>query len=404
MIQANKNFALLEKNYLFSEIAQRVAALDSAGDPVIKLGIGDVVLPLPSTITEAMHEATRELGTPEGFRGYGPDQGYGFLREAIAETDYRQRGVDISPEEIFVSDGAKCDSSNIQELFSPSTSVAIPDPVYPVYYDSNVIAGRRENIHFLPGTAENGFVPPPPGSDTPASDVIYLCYPNNPTGVVASPEQLAAWVEYAHRNRSLIVFDGAYERFITTPGIPNSIYEIDGAREVAVELRSFSKNAGFTGVRCAYTVVPRECRLFDEAGAKTPALPLWQRRSSTKSNGVSYVIQRAAEAALSPAGARQCTDLVRYYMENAALIRSALDAAGGYRYFGGVDSPYIWVECGAGIGSWDLFDKMLKEARVVLTPGAGFGACGEGYIRISSFNTREAVTEACARIVPVLRG
>ena len=404
MIQANKNFALLEKNYLFSEIAQRVAALDSAGDPVIKLGIGDVVLPLPSTITEAMHEATRELGTPEGFRGYGPDQGYGFLREAIAETDYRQRGVDISPEEIFVSDGAKCDSSNIQELFSPSTSVAIPDPVYPVYYDSNVIAGRRENIHFLPGTAENGFVPPPPGSDTPASDVVYLCYPNNPTGVVASPEQLAAWVEYAHRNRSLIVFDGAYERFITTPGIPNSIYEIDGAREVAVELRSFSKNAGFTGVRCAYTVVPRECRLFDEAGAKTPALPLWQRRSSTKSNGVSYVIQRAAEAALSPAGARQCTDLVRYYMENAALIRSALDAAGGYRYFGGVDSPYIWVECGEGIGSWDLFDKMLKEARVVLTPGAGFGACGEGYIRISSFNTRKAVTEACARIVPVLRG
>ena len=400
MIRINENFGHLQKNYLFSEIAKRVAQFSAThgGEGVIKLGIGDVVLPLAPSIVEAWRQAVDEMGSTRGFRGYGPEQGYAFLREAIAEHDYRQRDVDLSSDEIFISDGAKCDSANIQQLVDSVARVAIPNPVYPVYFDSNVLAGRAAHISFLTGTRDNHFVPSPAGE----YDLIYLCYPNNPTGMAATRSELQAWVEYAHAHKALIIFDGAYERFISSADIPHSIYEIPRAREVAIEVRSFSKSAGFTGVRCAYTVVPQECRGFDAHGEAVLLHALWLRRCGSAFNGVSYPVQRAAQATFSAVGSKQCAEQAQSYMRNAAHIRASLDTA-GYRYFGGCDAPYIWVECGAHISSWQLFDRLLHEARVVVTPGAGFGSAGEGYIRISAFNTTDAVREACARIIPVLR-
>lgn len=408
MILANENFGKLQASYLFSEIAKRVAAYQQANPEakVIRLGIGDVTLPLAPACLEAMHKAVDELGHEATFRGYGPEQGYAFLREAIAENDYRARGCDIAPGEIFVSDGSKCDCANIQELFAQELRIAIPDPVYPVYVDTNVMAGRTgpategryEGLHYLEGTAANGFVPAP--LEAPV-DLIYLCFPNNPTGAVATREQLKAWVDYAKANKALILFDAAYEAFIRDPEIPHSIYEIEGAKEVAIEFRSFSKKAGFTGVRCAFTVVPENLVAYAKDGSEIRLHALWNRRHTTKFNGVSYPVQRAAEAVYSPDGVLQTTEQVDYYLGNAKLIRKGVEAL-GYTCVGGDNSPYVWVDVKGD--SWAFFDRLLREAQVVTTPGAGFGRCGEGYVRISAFNSRAKVEEAMARIAKALHG
>lgn len=407
MILANENFGKLQASYLFSEIAKRVAAYQQANPEanIIRLGIGDVTLPLAPACLEAMHKAVDELGHEATFRGYGPEQGYAFLREAIAEHDYRARGCDVAPSEIFVSDGSKCDCANIQELFAQELRIAIPDPVYPVYVDTNVMAGRTgaaangryEGLHYLESTDANGFVPAPP---TEAVDLIYLCFPNNPTGAVATREQLKAWVDYAKANKALILFDAAYEAFIRDPAIPHSIYEIEGARDVAIEFRSFSKKAGFTGVRCAFTVVPENLVAYAKDGSEIRLHALWNRRHTTKFNGVSYPVQRAAEAVYSPDGELQTTEQVDYYLGNAKLIRKGIEAL-GYTCVGGDNSPYVWVNVQGD--SWAFFDKLLHEAQVVTTPGAGFGKCGEGYVRISAFNSRVKVEEAMARIASALR-
>lgn len=407
MILANENFGKLQASYLFSEIAKRVAAYQQANPEanIIRLGIGDVTLPLAPACLEAMHKAVDELGHEATFRGYGPEQGYAFLREAIAEHDYRARGCDVAPSEIFVSDGSKCDCANIQELFAQELRIAIPDPVYPVYVDTNVMAGRTgaaangryEGLHYLESTDANGFVPAPP---TEAVDLIYLCFPNNPTGAVATREQLKAWVDYAKANKALILFDAAYEAFIRDPAIPHSIYEIEGARDVAIEFRSFSKKAGFTGVRCAFTVVPENLVAYAKDGSEIRLHALWNRRHTTKFNGVSYPVQRAAEAVYSPDGELQTTEQVDYYLGNAKLIRKGIEAL-GYACVGGDNSPYVWVNVQGD--SWAFFDKLLHEAQVVTTPGAGFGKCGEGYVRISAFNSRAKVEEAMARIASALR-
>lgn len=407
MILANENFGKLQASYLFSEIAKRVAAYQQANPEanIIRLGIGDVTLPLAPACLEAMHKAVDELGHEATFRGYGPEQGYAFLREAIAEHDYRARGCDVAPTEIFVSDGSKCDCANIQELFAQELRIAIPDPVYPVYVDTNVMAGRTgaaangryEGLHYLESTDANGFVPAPP---TEAVDLIYLCFPNNPTGAVATREQLKAWVDYAKANKALILFDAAYEAFIRDPAIPHSIYEIEGARDVAIEFRSFSKKAGFTGVRCAFTVVPENLVAYAKDGSAIRLHALWNRRHTTKFNGVSYPVQRAAEAVYSPDGELQTTEQVDYYLGNAKLIRKGIEAL-GYTCVGGDNSPYVWVNVQGD--SWAFFDKLLHEAQVVTTPGAGFGKCGEGYVRISAFNSRAKVEEAMARIASALR-
>jgi LL-diaminopimelate aminotransferase len=405
MAQVNESYGKLQAGYLFPEIGRRVQAFqDSQPDAaIIRLGIGDVTLPLAAAVVDAMHAAVEEMATPEGFRGYGPDQGYDFLLDAIREHDYLARGVEIDRKEIFVSDGSKQDSGNIQEIFGQDCRIAVTDPVYPVYVDTNVMAGRTGDadeagrfagILYLPATQENGFVPDPPEERV---DLAYLCSPNNPTGSVMSRESMQRWVAGAQRNDAVLIFDAAYDAFISDPGLPRSIYQIDGSRECAIEMRSFSKRAGFTGVRCAYTVVPRELSGSTASGERVSLNQLWARRQSTKFNCVPYLVQRAAAAVYSPEGAKQTGEQVAYYMENARRIREGLSAS-GFTAFAGVHAPYIWMRTPGGLSSWEFFDRLLSEAHVVGTPGSGFGPSGEGYFRISAFNSRENVSEAIRRI------
>ncbi len=402
MLTINEHYLKLQASYLFSDIGQKVASFQEQHPDIdiIKMGIGDVTKPLPAACIKAFHKAIDEMADESGFRGYGPEQGYEFLREAIAKNDFQDRGAEISADEIFVSDGAKCDAGNIQEIFSINAKVAIPDPVYPVYLDTNVMAGRSggfaddryQGLVYLDSVRENNFIPELP---TEPVDLIYLCFPNNPTGATATKEQLQSWVDYAKDNKALILFDAAYEAFIRDDSLPHSIYEISGAREVAIEFRSFSKNAGFTGTRCAYTVVPKECRAYDLAGNRQPLHPLWNRRHCTKFNGVSYPVQRAAEAVYSQEGKAQIMELVSYYLKNADLIAGVIDEL-GYEYAGGTNSPYIWVW--GDRDSWEFFDMLLNETGVVCTPGAGFGKCGQGFIRLSAFNSFENVEKGMERI------
>ena len=405
MININENFLKLKAGYLFPEISRRVNAFVQANPkaPVIRLGIGDVTKPLTPAITAAFHKAVDEMATDAGFHGYGPEQGYGFLREAIAANDYQSRGADISADEIFISDGSKCDTGNIQEIFGLNNVIAITDPVYPVYVDTNVMAGRTGDadangqyagLVYMPCTADNDFTPTLPSEKV---DIIYLCYPNNPTGAVASKKALAMWVNYARENKALILFDAAYEAFITDDSIPHSIYEIAGAKEVAIEFRSFSKNAGFTGTRCAFTVVPKELKAYTAAGEAVDVKSIWNRRHCTKFNGVSYPVQAAAAAVYSEAGKKEVQGLIDYYMNNAKKIRESLSSF-GYTIYGGVNAPYIWLATPEGVSSWEFFDKLLNEANVVGTPGAGFGAAGEGFFRLSAFGSYENVCEAMKRI------
>ncbi|MGN0832536.1 MAG: LL-diaminopimelate aminotransferase [Kiritimatiellia bacterium] len=403
MLHVNENYAKIKPTYLFAEIAHRVTAHQQAHPEakVIRLGIGDVTEPLAPSVIAAMHRAVDDEGGRGEFHGYGPEQGYAFLRDKIAKIDFQDRGIDISPDEILVSDGAKCDCGNFQELFGTDVKVAVGDPVYPVYVDTNVMAGRTD-IALLPCTAENGFVPSPAVFDLrPAEtpDIVYLCYPNNPTGAVATKAQLQAWVDWANARKALIVFDAAYEAFIRTPGIPHSIYECAGAKTCAVEIRSFSKTAGFTGIRCGYTVVPNELVAYAADGTPVPLRPMWTRRQTTKFNGACYVTQRGAEAVYTPAGQAETKATIDFYLGNAKLMKEALVAL-GYAVTGGDDSPYLWVDVQGD--SWKFFDRLLAEANVVTTPGAGFGRAGEGYIRISAFNSRENVLEAIERLRKVL--
>ncbi len=401
MIRINENYRKLVSSYLFSDIAKRVAAFEAAhpGRSVIRLGIGDVTRPLTPSVVKAFREAVDEMGRQETFKGYGPDLGYDFLRQAIAEVDFRARGADIAPDEIFVSDGSKCDTGAIQELFAQDLHIAVPDPVYPVYVDTNVMAGRtgpfREGRYggliYLDCTEDNGFVPEPPRTRV---DLVYLCFPNNPTGASIGRSQLAAWVEYARASRALILYDAAYEAFIRDPVLPHSIYEVPGAREVAIEFRSFSKTAGFTGTRCAYTVVPKGCAAWDADGGAHALHDLWARRMATRFNGVSYPVQRAAAAVYTPEGQREARGLSDYYLGNAKVIRGRL-ASLGWTVTGGDNSPYLWMR--TGTDSWKFFDVLLDRAGVVCTPGSGFGRCGEGYVRISAFNDRGRVEEAMDR-------
>jgi LL-diaminopimelate aminotransferase len=403
MIRVNENYGKLKASYLFSDIAKRVAAFQEAnpGREIIRLGIGDVTRALPEACIRAFHQGVEDLSRDETFRGYGPEQGYPFLREKIARHDFQELGAQVNADEIFVSDGAKCDTGNFQELFAGDITIAIPDPVYPVYLDTNVMAGRTggftdgryQGIVYMDSNRDNGFLPRIP--DRPV-DLVYLCFPNNPTGTVITREGLKEWVDYAAEAKALILFDAAYEAFVRDPALPRSIFEIPGARAVAVEFRSYSKTAGFTGTRCGYTVVPRECRVYDKAGSPTPLHALWHRRQGTKFNGVSYPVQRAAEAIYSPEGRVQTRALIDYYLGNAAVVREAM-ASLGFGFVGGDNSPYIWVDCG-GRDSWEFFDLLLTRAGVVCTPGAGFGLCGQGYIRISAFNSRANVEKAMVRI------
>ena len=372
---------------------------------IIRLGIGDVTEPLCDAVVKAMHKAVDDEATRRDFHGYGPEQGYAFLREKAAKVDFQDRGIDIAADEIFVSDGAKCDCGNIQELFGHDVKIAVGDPVYPVYVDTNVMAGRTgandggryAGLVYLTGDASNDFVPGPEAAE--GADIVYLCYPNNPTGAVATKEQLQKWVDWANANKSLILFDAAYEAFIRTPGIPHSIYECDGARKCAIEFRSYSKTAGFTGVRCGYTVVPKGLVAYAKDGSPVELRPMWTRRQTTKFNGASYITQRGAEAIYSPEGQAQTKATIDFYLENGRIMKEALSAL-GYGVSGGGNSPYLWV--GVKGDSWEFFDRLLKEANVVTTPGAGFGRAGEGYIRISSFNSRENVVEAVERMKKVL--
>jgi LL-diaminopimelate aminotransferase len=407
MIRINENYTKLKASYLFSDIAKRVSAYVGTNPAVsvIRLGIGDVTEPLPPVCIEALHAATDEMAKRDTFKGYGPEQGYAFLREAVAKNDYAARGCQIEADEIFISDGAKCDCGNVQEIFATNLRLAIPDPVYPVYVDTNVMAGRTgENINgryqgitYLESTPANRYVPSVPRDVT---DLIYLCFPNNPTGAVATKAQLSAWVNYAKQNRALILFDSAYEAYIRDPEIPHSIYEIPGARDVAIEFRSFSKTAGFTGTRCAYTVVPKTLVGYDVAGNSHSLHALWNRRHTTKFNGVAYPIQKAAAAIFTDAGKQQTRALIDFYLENAKLIREAMGNL-GFPCIGGDNAPYIWVHIGRD--SWQFFETLLVRAQVVCTPGAGFGKCGEGHVRISAFNSRENVEKALARITAALK-
>lgn len=402
----NENFLELQDSYLFSTIAKKVAKFteENPEKKVIKLGIGDVTKPIVSACLEAMHKAVDEIGTSDGFKGYGPEQGYEFLRKAIVENDYKQRGVEIQEDEIFVSDGAKCDCGNIVDIFAKDNKVAITDPVYPVYLDTNVMSGRSgkfnaetgiyENIIYLPVTAENNFIPELPKEKV---DMIYLCFPNNPTGTVLTKDELKKWVDYAKENQSIILYDAAYEAFITDENIPHSIYEIEGAKEVAIEFKSFSKTAGFTGVRCAYVVVPKSLKGYTKNGEAVCLNKLWNRRTCTKFNGVSYIVQRAAEATYSEEGKKQIRDNVKFYLENARIIKEGLEEA-GFTVYGGVNSPYIWLKVPEKMTSWEFFDKLLEEVNVVGTPGSGFGAHGEGYFRLTAFGTKENSIEAIERI------
>ena len=407
MAYLNENYLKLQAGYLFPEIARRVREFcekePKAAGRLIRCGIGDVTEPLPRAAIEAMKRAVEELGHRETFRGYGPEQGYEFLRSTIAQHDYRDRKIDIAADEIFVSDGSKCDCGYILDILGDQNKVAITDPVYPVYVDTNVMAGHTgaarkdgsyEGIVYLPCTAENNFVPEPPKEHV---DLVYLCFPNNPTGAVASRAQLARWVDYAHEHDALLLFDAAYEAYISDPEIPHSIFEIPGALACAIELRSFSKNGGFTGVRCGFTVMPKSVLARSADGRRLPLHPLWQRRWSTKSNSVAYLVQRGAEALYSAEGRKQVHALIDYYMGNAKVLRDAAGDA-GLEAFGGVNAPYIWVKTPDGLTSWQMFDRMLRELNVVITPGAGFGAQGEGYFRISAFNSRENAEEVARRL------
>lgn len=407
MAYLNENFLKLKAGYLFPEIARRVRAFcdanPEAAKRLISCGIGDVTEPLPQAAIAAMHRAVDELAVRETFKGYGPEQGYEWLRAAIAQHDFRARGCDVAEDEIFVSDGAKCDTANILDIFGHRNKIAVADPVYPVYVDTNVMAGhtgpanaagRYSRLVYLPCTPRNGFVPEPPKRRV---DIIYLCSPNNPTGAVASRAQLQAWVNYALAHKAIILFDAAYEAYITDPALPHSIYEIPGARECAIEFRSFSKNGGFTGVRCAFTVVPKTVRAATRTGELHPLHSLWLRRMTTKFNGVSYVTQRGAEALYSPEGKAQVRALIAHYLGNAKVLREGL-AKAGLTVYGGVNAPYLWVKLPKGMSSWDAFDKILREANVVVTPGSGFGSNGEGYIRVSAYNSRANAEEAARRL------
>ena len=409
MARVNEHYLKLKAGYLFPEIGRRVSSFCQANPAarVIRLGIGDVTEPLAPAIIAAMHAAVDEMANRESFQGYGPEQGYDFLREQIVSHDYRSRGIHIAADEIFVSDGSKCDTGNILDIFGSDNIVAITDPVYPVYVDTNVMAGRTgaadeggryEGLVYLPATAENGFVPDLPSGRV---DMIYLCYPNNPTGMVADRETLQRWVDYARRNDAVILYDAAYEAYITDPTIPHSIYEIEGAREVAIEFRSFSKTAGFTGVRCAFTVVPKELTGTTPDGRRQPIHPLWNRRQTTKFNGVSYIVQRAAAAAYSPQGQQQVRDTIDFYLTNASLLCAGLSKA-GIQVYGGVNAPYVWLKTPGRTSSWEFFDQLLTRAHLVGTPGSGFGACGEGYFRLSAFNSRANVEEAVERFARMI--
>lgn len=407
MAYLNENYLKLQTGYLFPEVARRVRefceANPQAAKRLIRCGIGDVTEPLPRAAIEAMKRAVEELGHRETFRGYGPEQGYEFLRSTIAQYNYRDRKIEIADDEIFISDGSKCDCGHILDILSGQNRVAVPDPVYPVYVDTNVMAGhtgpaRRdgsyEGIHYLPCTAQNHFVAEPPNEHV---DLVYLCFPNNPTGAVASRTQLSRWVDYAREHEALLLFDAAYEAYICDPEIPHSIFEIPGARDCAVEFRSFSKNGGFTGVRCGFTVMPKSVIARAGDGREFPLHPLWQRRWSTKSNSVSYPVQRGAEALYSTEGRKQVRALIDYYMGNAKLLRDAA-ADAGLKPFGGINSPYIWVQTPERLPSWEMFDRILRRLNIVITPGSGFGAQGEGYFRISAFNSRENVEEVARRL------
>jgi len=407
MAYLNENYLKLQAGYLFPEIARRVRdfceANPEAARGLIRCGIGDVTEPLPRVVIDAMKRAVDELGNRETFRGYGPEQGYEFLRSTIAQHDYRDCNIDIADDEIFVSDGSKCDCGYVLDILGDQNKVAVPDPVYPVYVDTNVMAGHSgaaksdgsyEGIVYLPCTAENRFVPEPPKEHV---DIVYLCFPNNPTGAVGSREQLSRWVDYAREHESLLLFDAAYEAYISEGEIPHSIFEIPGARECAVELRSFSKNGGFTGVRCGFTVMPKSVVGRADSGKKLPLHPLWHRRWSTKANSVSYPVQRGAEALYSSEGRQQVRALIEHYMGNAKILRDAC-AKIDMKVFGGINAPYIWVKTPAGLTSWQTFDRMLRDLNVVITPGSGFGAQGEGYFRISAFNSRENAEEVARRL------
>ncbi|MBW4513404.1 MAG: LL-diaminopimelate aminotransferase [Scytonematopsis contorta HA4267-MV1] len=405
MATINDNYLKLKAGYLFPEIARRVNSFAQANQSaqIIRLGIGDVTEPLPEACRTAMIKAVEDMGDRSSFKGYGPEQGYGWLREKIAQFDFQSRGCQIDADEIFISDGSKCDCGNILDIFGNNNTIAVTDPVYPVYVDTNVMAGHTgdanekgeyEGLVYLPISAENNFTAQIPSQKV---DLIYLCFPNNPTGATATKEHLEAWVKYAKANGSIIFFDAAYEAYITDPNLPHSIYEIEGARDCAIEFRSFSKNAGFTGTRCALTVVPKTLIASSADGSDVEVWKLWNRRQSTKFNGVSYIVQRGAEAVYSPEGQSQVKQLISFYMENAKIIREKLTAA-GLSVYGGVNAPYVWVKTPNGLTSWDFFDKLLHICNVVGTPGSGFGAAGEGYFRISAFNNRENVEEAMQRI------
>ncbi len=411
MAYINENYNKLKAGYLFPEIARRVKAFTEANPEaskrLIRCGIGDVTEALPQAVRDAMHKAVDELGDRSSFRGYGPEQGYDFLRNAIAEHDFKSRGIQVDADEIFISDGSKCDTGNILDIFGSGNKIAITDPVYPVYVDTNVMAGNTgeadekgaySGLHYLKCTPENGFVPEIPQEPM---DLVYLCYPNNPTGATATRAQLEAWVNYALANGTTLLYDAAYEAFIQDPEVPRSIYEIEGARDCAIEFRSFSKNGGFTGVRCAIVVIPKGLMGKTKSGGKQAIHPLWSRRHSTKFNGVSYIVQRGAEAIYSPEGKKQVAELIQHYMGNAKLLVEACQKA-GLAVYGGVNAPYVWVGCPAGLTSWQMFDKMLHEANIVITPGSGFGSAGEGYFRISAFNSRSNVEEVCRRIAALV--
>lgn len=398
MIKINENYLNLKDSYLFSTIAKKVAKFieNNPEKEIIKLGIGDVTLPIIPEAIKAMHIAVEEMSINTGFRGYGPEQGYEFLREKISKYEYQNRGIKIDIDEIFISDGSKCDTGNIGDILAINNKVAITDPVYPVYLDTNIMAGRatEENIVYIKMVDKNNFIPELPKEKV---DMIYLCFPNNPTGTVVTKQELAKWVNYAKENKAIILYDSAYERYITEENIPHSIYEIEGAKEVAIEFRSFSKTAGFTGIRCAYTVVPKELYAYTENGEKVALNNLWNRRQCTKFNGVSYVTQRAAEAIYTEQGEKEIRKNIDYYMENARIIREGLKEA-GFTVYGGVNAPYIWLKVPEGLTSWQFFDKLLEEKGIVGTPGVGFGPSGEGYFRLTAFGSRENTKKAIEKI------
>ena len=411
MVKINENFLKMEDSYLFSTVANKVSKYqqDNPDKNIIKLGIGDVTKPIANKIIEQMKKAVDELGKSNTFRGYGPEQGYEFLRKAIVKYDYDRRGIQILPDEVFISDGSKCDCGNIVDLFDINNKIAITDPVYPVYLDTNIISGRTgkyntetgryDGVIYIPCTYENDFIPELP-QEIP--DIIYLCFPNNPTGTVISKEELARWVKYAKENNSIILYDAAYEAFITEENIPHTIYEIEGAKEVAIEFKSFSKTAGFTGIRCAYTIVPKELKIKLNNGKEVSLNKLWNRRQCTKFNGVSYITQRAAEAIYTEEGQKEIKENIKYYLENAKIIREGLDEV-GIQYCGGINSPYIWIKVPNNMKSWEFFDMLLEKANIVGTPGVGFGPSGEGYFRLTAFGERKNTEEAMKRIKETLQ-